>query len=1074
MNCYPSKFFHISTLTFRVLVAICAFAFTSETISAQTEEWTLADTAQAKNLLKEGIALTQEGKLDEAFDKLHQAKEIYLQTIGEKTKEVATIFDQMGQVLAGKKNFDESIILFEKALNIRREIFGEGNMQVLISLNNLALTLNMIGDYTKAGEYYEMLLKLILENYGEDNKNTPLAYSNLGVNYNKRGEFKKSIECDSSALRLRIKLFGENSLEVAQSYNNLGVNFDDIGEYDKAIEVHNKALAIRLDKLGNLHQHVGYSYTGLGNCYMKKGDYKQQLNYQLKAFEIYKVLYGTESEEIISSYHNIGLAYYFLGDYERAISYLSNALLLLKKYYGEKHDDVALALSSIGSCYSELGDYQKAKEFQTKSLKVRLEMFGESHHSVADSYENLGNNALNRKEYEEAITFHQKSLELRKTLLGEEHPSVASSKFNIGVVYEEKGDLDIAQEYYQAALKGYLYKFGNIHPDVAKTYRTLASVAMKRKSFVEAEKLQSSSIAALTYQDGSLLTSVSSIPSLLQTQNAQINLYNQEYEDTKNISYLHSSERVSQEAFEAIEYQSGLSSSKLNLLESIQPIYEGALTTNHSFYTLTGSSENLEEAFSVAERAKAQLIFSAMKDASALAFSNIPDSLLQKEYNLRIDIAYQDQRRKEKLDAGLSETDTTVLSIRNKIFEIKQEFESLKKRFELEFPDYHRLKYDLTTIPLEEVQNTLLTPGQALLEYFTGDSSIFIFVVRKGEAPHLVEVKKDFPLEEWVKKFREALSRPGMVDQYADYAVRLYEKLVSPVAEWLPERVVVVPDGVLGYVPFGALLTGEPEDRASYQAFDFLVEHHQFSYCYSATLLKEMVQKQHRQAPEKAFAAFAPAYDGDTTLFASRHAHDPELRLGLSPLPNSIKEVETASGRMGGGDLFLGGTALLGTFREVAHLYRILHLSMHGRADNRVGDYAFLAFAQQRETGDDGLLYVRDLYNLQLNADLVVLSACETGTGKLRRGEGIISLARAFAYAGAKGIVTTLWSVNDAKTSEVMDVFYRELAAGSDKDAALCTAQLEYINREGANNKDLHPYFWAAFLPVGDMAGMRR
>ena len=147
-------------------------------------------------------------------------------------------------------------------------------------------------------------------------------------------------------------------------------------------------------------------------------------------------------------------------------------------------------------------------------------------------------------------------------------------------------------------------------------------------------------------------------------------------------------------------------------------------------------------------------------------------------------------------------------------------------------------------------------------------------------------------------------------------------------------------------------------------------------------------------------------------------------------------------------------------------MYSVIHLSTHGKADDRVGDYSFLAFTEIPDSLENEYLYVRDLYNLRLNADMVVLSACETGIGELQRGEGILSLARGFTYAGAKSIINSLWSVNDQSTKFLMERFYTYLLEGLDKDAALRQAKLDYL----ASGENADPYFWAAFVPVGDMS----
>jgi CHAT domain-containing protein len=397
-------------------------------------------------------------------------------------------------------------------------------------------------------------------------------------------------------------------------------------------------------------------------------------------------------------------------------------------------------------------------------------------------------------------------------------------------------------------------------------------------------------------------------------------------------------------------------------------------------------------------------------------------------------------------------------------------------------PGYYALKYQVSSESVQSVSN-LLQKDEALLEYFTGDSSLFLFVVRP-DTFLVQEVKRDFPLETWIDSLRFGLYgyytadkglrtdslRLAALNSYIRHAQLLQEKLIAPVAAWLPEKVILVPDGPLGYIPFDALLTGAPEDPNNFKSYPYLLQQHQFSYTYSATLLREMRDKKHRRAPEKDFAAFAPFYNGDTTLLAGMYAYDDLMRKDLQPLAFSGPEVAAAAKLMKG-ETIAGSAATEERFTSTAGNYRILHLATHGRADNRVGDYAFLAFTEIKDSIENELLYVKDLYNLQLNADLVVLSACETGIGKLQRGEGIISLARAFAYAGAKSIVTSLWSVNDKSTSELMRFFYRELRRGKDKDEALRLARLRLLRE--SNVRSAHPFFWAAFVPLGDMRGVR-
>jgi len=215
---------------------------------------------------------------------------------------------------------------------------------------------------------------------------------------------------------------------------------------------------------------------------------------------------------------------------------------------------------------------------------------------------------------------------------------------------------------------------------------------------------------------------------------------------------------------------------------------------------------------------------------------------------------------------------------------------------------------------------------------------------------------------------------------------------------------------------------------------------------YSATLLKEMQKKKHMHLPPKDFIGFSPSFfEGDIT--------------------NHIIEVEQIQKIMGG-DLLIGSAATKSNFKEIADKYRIIHLSTHGKANRVNGDFAFLTFHQERENVETAQLFNIELYNLQFNADMVVLSACETGIGELRNGEGSISLARGFAIAGAKSIITSLWYVSDARTPILMKKFYQNLQnKRMDKSTALHQAKYDYWK----NSPKYHPYYWAAFVPIGDM-----
>lgn len=410
-----------------------------------------------------------------------------------------------------------------------------------------------------------------------------------------------------------------------------------------------------------------------------------------------------------------------------------------------------------------------------------------------------------------------------------------------------------------------------------------------------------------------------------------------------------------------------------------------------------------------------------------------------------------------------------------KVFDKRQQLDSLIAIFEDSFPEYKRLKYDLSAISLDEVQNNLLLENQTLLEYFTGDSSIFVFVVKKDDF-QVLEVKRDFPLKDWVEQMRagiEVISHEDTLDivkiqgpeKYVTAAHNLYKKLVAPVEPFLTEDVVIVPDGELGWLPFEALLTEKPVDATTFRTHPYLLLKHSISYAPSATILMEMQEKKHRHEPDNTLLALAPFSNEETYEAIDSLIKSIILRGGGSKrLEYSGQEVGMVA-ELAYGQAVYGTSASSVFFKENANKYRILHLSQHAKADKNVGDYSYLRFP-------DTLIYVRDIYNLQLNADMVVLSACETGYGELRRGEGIVGMARAFTYAGAKSLIATLWEVDDEATRDLTVNFYDRLLNKEQdlsKDQALRKAKLVLIKSQG---KFSHPYYWAGMIGIGDMRAL--
>jgi CHAT domain-containing protein len=281
---------------------------------------------------------------------------------------------------------------------------------------------------------------------------------------------------------------------------------------------------------------------------------------------------------------------------------------------------------------------------------------------------------------------------------------------------------------------------------------------------------------------------------------------------------------------------------------------------------------------------------------------------------------------------------------------------------------------------------------------------------------------------------------------------------LKPVERYLQKHLIIVPDDRLGYLPFDALLTEPVDSLHLFRDHPYLIKSHYISYNYSASLLGEMKTGK-SNSRTVSYLGFAPQFTGQGS---------PQ---GLAELLFNREEIAEARSKLGG-RMYQGNQATKANFIKHQSNYEIIHLATHGKVDASSEDYSFIAFSQNdSQDPDDFLLYVREIYNLPIHAQMVILSACETGTGKLYQGEGVASIARSFSYAGAGSLVATRWNVNDRTTSQLIGLLLEGIKNQLPKDEAMQQAIVQYISKQ--NNDFAHPFYWSSFMIMGDMAPVR-
>jgi CHAT domain-containing protein/Flp pilus assembly protein TadD len=455
------------------------------------------------------------------------------------------------------------------------------------------------------------------------------------------------------------------------------------------------------------------------------------------------------------------------------------------------------------------------------------------------------------------------------------------------------------------------------------------------------------------------------------------------------------------------------------------------------------------EALAASEQARARGLLDLMAKERVDVRHGIPQELKQRETAAGARITRLQTRLWSESQA-LPETEVQRLA--RELDQAEEEERDVEAEIRRSQPAYAAIRTP-RPLPLREIQR-ILDERTALLEFFVADDVSYLFVVtHEGLAVHPLPPRAEIlPLVESVDAAVQRDSRL-QTRRYVEDAYRLYQLIVQPAAGELREKLLVAPDGPLYSLSFEALLTGPaPDGGAALRGLPYLIRQRSVSYIPSASVLAQLLAG-HRPGGEagggKLFVGFGDPGEGSRRRLPA--AHDEVNRIAsLFPADQAV--------------VFLGPDATEENVKSSALVTtaRHLHFASHGLLDETIPERSGLQLARASPL-EDGLLQVREVFNLELHADLVVLSACKTGLGKEVSGEGLIGMARAFLYAGAGSILVSLWQVDDESTSDLMVTFYRYLQKLGDKSEALRRAKLEAID----NSRYVHPYFWAPFILVG-------
>ncbi len=766
------------------------------------------------------------------------------------------------------------------------------------------------------------------------------------------------------------------------------------------------------------------------------------------------------------------------GDYAKAVDIIKEGILKYRNYFGEIHTVIATGYNDLAINQKALGDLESSGENFRKALDIRQQLHGRHSNDYARILNNTTLHFLDVGEVNTALELAQQTVDIFESLRNPDPQFHVASYNTLARVYRHLGKDHKAFIYFQKTLELQLKYFPQ-SKGARFYYLDLGRNALDRDRPAEAiEYFHAAMSLAIDEVDPADVYSnpgrdnpsnYQSLHSLCVLKAAAFQAHYGHSEDRRDLSEALKLYNLADYFAAKNRTESRYQKSKLAFSRKNLPLYEGAIKTCLNLYELTGDPNYLNQAYIFNEKSKSLTLLENLLEVSALYNSGLPDSLLREERIFQDSIAFL---RRQLLELQGQSNQSQVQNLEERKLRLDLRYESFKERLERDYPRFYQSKYDFGFTGLLEIQRDL-SPQECVLSYFVGKAEIFRFFVTKDHLDYTIIARPD-SLGRWISDLREMIldfdptqailsaQNSSSVNGYIRRAGQLYSLLLQDLQDELMEGIYIIPSDVLNYIPFGILLARNPEQIDDFSAYPFFAKNHFISYNYSSTLSRQMALTA-VQTPRD-LLGIAPEFRNQSikagdSLRANRYQ--------LAPLSFNQEEVKAIIKEWSGSKLLADKATKAAFVREVSD-HGIFHFATHALVNEENADLSFLAFAPAEQ--EDPFLYLSELYDLQLPAHLVTLSACETNLGPLQQGEGIASLAKGFSYAGAKSIVTSLWEVEDRTAKEIMVSFYRKLAEGGRKDVALQSAKMEYL--ENAEDHLAHPYYWAAYVAIGDMSSI--
>ncbi|GJM27492.1 MAG: hypothetical protein DHS20C17_01270 [Cyclobacteriaceae bacterium] len=980
------------------------------------------------------------------------------------------------------KDWDKCVSLLEEALPLAARDMSPNSKNYMVLMNDLALAYLESGDYTKAKTLFVDLVELKKELLGINSAEYAASLVNLSGIYQDLGEYEKAESLYLEAIANYKVSLGDQHPDYATAVQHLGQLYESQARYTQAEALYLNAINIRKFAIGSFHPNYASSLFTLGRLYRKTGDYEKSKTYFEEALSIYEKSYGQLHPNYTNATGEMGILMQSMGQYTLAEAYLTQTINLRLQIYGNYHQQVAEAQNNLASLYRVMGNFEKAEQNYLQAEKIYKKTLGDNNPEYATVLNNLGDFYVAVMEFEKSRDCYEGALEIFERVFGSRHPLYANTLNNLASLDRKTGNFKEAEQRYKQTLLVDELTVGKNHPSYATSLNNLAILYVATKKYQQAEPLYKESIrikqATLGKNHPAYAKSVNNLALMYMT--------------------LEAFEKAEPLFLEAIDNQ-------LSQVNTIFPALNEK--EREAFYNTLRSDLERFNTFAVLRSLDNPDIIGAMFNnqltTKALLF-NASDKmrtniLRSNDEELINDFAHwRDLREKlarlyqlpkidlEKKQQDLQQLEEEVGLLEKSLSQRSEVFAKENDRRELTWKDIRdQLNDDEAAIEIVRFRRYKIDPeGKSkvttdsnvpeFLNYgFTDEILYAALIVDKSttEHPKLVLLENGKELESKYLAYYKNAIHYVVNDQnsYRYYWSHLNDSLATGV-----NKVFVSPDGVYNKINLNALRV--PNSK------DYLIDQLSIVPVTSTRDLTEQRPEIESRGPVVLMGNPDFLWEGVEPAATSQLDQVSDY---LDPLPGTENEVQSINELMDGtwtSELYTGTDAREQVLKQIQNP-RVLHIATHGYFSKDVlqnsvnneflnsglmlaGASNALYYRRNQlafDVEEDGILTAYEAMNLNLDhTELVILSACETGLGTVKNGEGVYGLQRAFKVAGAESIVISLWRVDDQTTQKLLYYFYQEWLKNHDKQIAFKKAQIKL------REEYIYPYYWAAFVMVGN------